>query len=441
MNSGDLATDRPRVLVLGAYGLIGAEISRRLRNDGCHVTGFGRNESVARTVLPELDWRIGDLRNFGSQADWLPILREADFVVNCAGALQDSYRDDLSQIHFEAVSALAQACSVTKSGFIQISAVGVDGTAENPFLKTKASGDRAVRDAGIDYWIFRPGLVLAPTAYGGSALLRMIAAVPLVQPLACAEAEIQTVSIYDVADAVSKAVAGEISAGGEWDLVENDVHSLRAIVAHHRRWLGFASTRQEIRIPDWVLAITSGIADCLGALGWRSPLRTTAVQVLKDGIVGDTAPWRSETGSSLRSLGESLSSMPATVEDRLFARSMLLLPILLGVLFIFWFVSGLVGLVRLDQAAGVLVNAGWSQSLSNISVVFWSVIDMGIAVALLFRKTAAAACWAMVLVSLIYLGSASAVVPELWTDPLGPMIKVLPGIVLAVIVRVLLENR
>ena len=39
-----------RVLVLGAYGLIGSSVARRLAADGLHVTGLGRSASTAKTV-------------------------------------------------------------------------------------------------------------------------------------------------------------------------------------------------------------------------------------------------------------------------------------------------------------------------------------------------------------------------------------------------------
>ena len=49
--------------------------------------------------------------------------------------------------------------------------------------------------------------------------------------------------------------------------------------------------------------------------------------------------------------------------------------------------------------------------------------------------------WKTVLVSLIYLLGASLLTPQLWLDPLGPLVKVLPGLVLAVVARITLETR
>lgn len=441
MNISDNVHSQTKVLVLGAYGLIGSAVVRRLCDDGYNVIGLGRNEDTARMVLPNIVWIIRDLEALDQKDDWSRILKDVDFVVNCAGALQQSANDNLDLIHDRAIAAASVACLKTGTKFIQISAVGATSNASTEFLKTKAAGDAAIKRAGIDYWIFRPGLVLAPTAYGGSALLRMLAAIPLVQPIACPDAKVQTVSLDDVAGAVSKSVGGEIPVGTLCDLVETKSHQLRDIVAAQRRWLGFKPARLEIELPNWLLNVVGVGADFLGRLGWRSPLRSSALAVLREGVEGDYAPWKRIVQADLSSMEHSLARMPARVEDRLFARANLLLPLVFGVLFVFWLFSGLIGLFNIEKAAAILFNAGWPEELAKASVIFWSAVDITIALALLVRKFAYAASWAMVAVSVMYLVSSTLFVPELWIDPLGPILKILPGIVLALFARVLLETR
>lgn len=430
-----------RVLVLGAYGLIGSAIARRLRDDGFVVVGLGRNAHTAQSVLPDIEWLIYDLGDLCTENAWDPLLADIETVVNCAGALQQSARDDLDVVHHQAVKELVRTCKTTGTGLVQISAVGAHAEASTPFMRTKASGDALVRDAGINHWIFRPGMILAPTAYGGSTLLRMLAAFPLVQPLACPDVVMQTLSLSDLANAVAMAVRGEIPAGTECDLVEDTGHSLRDVVAANRRWLGFAPARYEIVMPRFVLSLTSGVADVLGLLGWRSPLRSSAVQVLTEGVVGDPEQWTELGGPHLSSMDETLNAMPATVEDRSFARMALMMPFAIATLFVFWLVSGIVGFFQIGKAAMVLENIGWSHGMATTSVAFWSLVDTAIALALLVRKHAAWSCWAMVAVSMIYLASATFTVPQLWSDPLGPLVKILPAIMLALVARAMLETR
>ncbi len=47
----------------------------------------------------------------------------------------------------------------------------------------------------------------------------------------------------------------------------------------------------------------------------------------------------------------------------------------------------------------------------------------------------------MIVLSACYLFGGLVVAPDLWLDPLGPMVKVVPAIVLAAIVAMMLEAR
>ena len=429
------------VLVMGAYGLIGCSIARQLRQDGHHVIGLGRDLATARRVLPGITWRQGDLRHMTDAANWAPYLAGVEAVVNAAGALQDGPDDSVEAVHHLAVAALARACAPAAIRLVQISAIGVSPDADTAFFRSKARGDAAVRAAGAPYQIFRPGLVLAPHSYGGTALLRMLAAVPLIQPLALPEAKIQTVAADDVARVVSAAIKGVLPDGLEADLVEDTPHTLRDLVGQMRHWLGTGAARREIVIPDRVTTLIAHVADGLGRLGWRSPLRTTSIKVLANGVTGKPADLTPFGLAGMRPLSETLEAMPARAEDRLFARMALLAPVILTTLAMFWFVSGAIAILYVNTAAHVLESAGWAHGLAVASVLFWAVIDILVAAALIYRPWAKAACWAAVLVSLIYLLGASLVTPQLWLDPLGPLVKVLPGLVLAVVARITLETR
>ena len=61
-----------RVLVLGAYGMIGRAVTRDLLDRGHHVTGFGRSIREARRTFPGLDWFIHDMAHMTIPADWFP---------------------------------------------------------------------------------------------------------------------------------------------------------------------------------------------------------------------------------------------------------------------------------------------------------------------------------------------------------------------------------
>lgn len=442
MNDPSLKTQpNITVLIIGAYGLIGRGVAERLDQDGHTIIGLGRDMGTGKRVLPTIDWLFADLRSLTEANAWQSLLNDVDAVVNCSGALQDGPEDDLEVVHHHAVAALAQACVSANVKIVQISATGAHVNATTPFLASKARGDAAIQNAGGHYHIFRPGLVLARHSYGGTTMLRMLAAFPLIQPVAVPDAKIQTIALDDVADAVSGALAGDIPNGFVGDLVENGTHSLRDVVASMRQWLGSAPARREIIIPEFMTNAMSKVADGLGKLGWRLPLRSTAVNVLTDGVTGTPTDLSAFGRPPVRSLAQTLASMPARAEDRMFARMALLTPIIFATLIVFWFLSGVIGFIRMSEAASVLEDVGWPHALAVASVLFWAVVDIVIAVGFAYRPYAKLACWCAIGVSLFYLTASTLFVPHLWLDPLGPMVKILPGIVLALVARVALETR
>lgn len=268
----------------------------------------------------------------------------------------------------------------------------------------------------------------------------MLAAVPLVQPLMSSQARIQTVAASDVADAVALALTTERMARTDVDLVERRSHTLGEIVAAFRAWLGFSAARATLEAPALVGSLVACCADLAGWLGWRSPLRTTALNVLANNVLGDAEVSERALERPLKSLEESLRALPSTAQERVFARAQLLFPVLLLVLSGFWIVSGVVALAHVAAAVAVLRSTALI-GIAEALVIGGAVLDIAIGVGLCVRATTRIAALAAVLLSAVYLAVGGIVTPDLWADPLGPLVKVVPGIALALIVMALAEER
>jgi hypothetical protein len=68
-------------------------------------------------------------------------------------------------------------------------------------------------------------------------------------------------------------------------------------------------------------------------------------------------------------------------------------------------------------------------------------LDIALGLAVLFRAYARRACHAMIAVALGYLIFGTLLTPALWLDPLGPLVKVFPSIMLALATSAVLEER
>lgn len=426
-----------RVLVLGGYGFIGAAICRELIARGHEVTGLGRSPRTGRSLLPQADWIGADLTRLTTPEDWAPLLKGFDTVVNAAGVLQAGARDDVKAVQETAMIALYKACAAQgPRRVIQISAPGAHPTSTTAFYRTKARADAALMESGLAWTVLRPGLVIAEDSYGGTALLRLLAAIPLVQPLTLAEATVQTVNRSDVATVAADATEGA-HVGEVLDLVASTPHTLEDILLATRRWLGFRRPLMVLRLPVALARPAAMGGDIAGLLGWRPALRTTALKVLKDGVEGDPAAYEASAGRPLMSLKETLASLPGAGRQAREARLMLLMPLVLILFSLFWIASGLVGMARIEAASAVLAGR-IPVALAKAFVIGGSLVDIAVGLALLVRRTARAACLAALFVSLGYLAAATLVVPDLWADPLGPLTKILPVLATALVLHELI---
>ncbi|PZQ97845.1 MAG: oxidoreductase [Cereibacter sphaeroides] len=430
----------PKVLVLGGYGLIGSACCRALLAEGFDVRAIGRSESAARQSGLQVEWLFADLA-LANSAEWNRLVDGVDVVVNAAGALQDGLRDNLDAIHDRAVAAMVQALAGTHTRIVQISAAGVSPDAPTEFLRSKARGDARVASSGLDWVILRPTLVISHAAYGGTALLRAVAALPLISVRILSHSTVQTVWVGDLAQAVVDAASDRIEAGTIADLTEAGSRSFAETVLLFRRWLGLPEWKRSIDLPRVVVAPLGRIADLLGWLGWRSPLRGNALRSLESGITGDPGPWLSAGGRPCRSLEDTLVLVPASVQERWFARMYLLLPLSIAILSLFWICSGLIALVQPDRSAAVLTERGVGAGLATGVALIGGMLDVMLGFALLVRRWTVKAASGMIAVSAAYLLGSAAFAPDLWLDPLGPMLKVLPSLPLALIVAALMDER
>jgi nucleoside-diphosphate-sugar epimerase len=390
--------------------------------------------------MPEIAWLRRDLSAMQAASDWT-LLTDFDVVANCAGALQDSGRDDVAAVQHGAMLALFEAAATARLTLIVQISARIDGPASTlNFLASKRHADEALARSGIPFVIVRPAVVIGRNAHGGSALLRGLAAMPWRTPLVHAAAPMQFAALGDVTEAVRDAVEGRISPGSDFALATAETLRLREAVALHRAWLGLPPAKA-IEIPDLAARVVAFVADVLGRLGWRSPLRSTAMEVAASGVTDSSATGHTPSGRQLKTLRETLADHPAGVQDLWFARLYLLKPVVLGVLALFWLVSGLVALIRFEQSAAHLVEAVGSRPVALAVTLATSLADILLGMAVLVRRFAAPALIGMVALSLGYLAAATLLAPELWADPLGPLVKVVPSIVLALAALAILDER
>ena len=166
-------TPAQKILVLGASGLIGRFVTDDLRARGFCTIGVARNFSPSQRLsafdlrMPILSMDVGALARLIAD-------QSIDVIVNCLGVLQDGPGSDTGAVHRDFVARLLQA--IRDSGrairLVHISIPGAPEEDRTAFSVTKREAERLIAASTIPHAILRPGFVVAPAAYGGSAMLR-----------------------------------------------------------------------------------------------------------------------------------------------------------------------------------------------------------------------------------------------------------------------------
>lgn len=373
--------------------------------------------------------------------DWAQWLKGADAVVNCAGALQDSPDQNLAAVHAEGLRRLCEGMrSAGVMRLIHISAVGASAQGPSEFSRSKALGEQIISSTALDWVILRPAVIFDRAAYGGSALLRGAAALP-VQPVLPETGDLQIVALDDVIETIARALKDRAINRVAIDLVGPQRLSFNETVARLRKWLG-RKPAPLWHVPAVFARLGYWLGDIAGGLGWKSPVRSNAKAEILRGATGDATPWAAATGFKPRSLDRLLEEQPASVQEQWFSNLYLLKPVMFVVFSLFWIGTGLIALgPGWEQGYGVVVAGGVPPALATLLVIGGAICDMLIGLAILYRPTSRYGLYAGLAISVIYFVVGTIVAPQLWSDPLGPMLKIWPIMALNLAMLAILRDR
>ena len=219
-----------RIVVFGGSGFIGRRVVSALCARGHEAVVPTRDRERAKQDLIVLPGARAVGFDPDSAASVSRALDGADAVVNLVGILHERRQGDFERVHGEFVRRLVSECRGRVRLFAQMSALGAAAASGSAYLRSKAKGERIVREAGaMRHVIVRPSVVFGR----GDSFATMFAGLARIFPvmlLPCAEAKFQPVAAEDLANLVAAAMEDgacqdrALSAGGP------EVLTLREVV-------------------------------------------------------------------------------------------------------------------------------------------------------------------------------------------------------------------
>lgn len=429
-----------KVLVTGAPGFIGRHVVAALRTRGHTVVAVvraGREsalppgvEAIACDFALELD-----------PARWLPRLAGVDAVVNAAGVLKGD-ATLMDAMHAQAPLALARAAAeLGLRRFVQISALGDPRDGE--FVASKHRGDDALLGSGLPVSVLRPSLVYALAgSYGGSSLLRALAAAPALIPVpGLGRQLVQPVHAQDLAALVVAALErGGPDVDGIHPVVGPELMTVGDYLRALRGWLRLPPART-LPVPLALLRLAGAVGDRLG----DGPLGSTMVRMVARGnaaTLAEHARLQQVFGHAPLAIADWMAREPSHTQDRWHARLYPLAPALRWGLGLMCLLSAFAGFAQSPAQISVLAAPlGMPEWLGWLLGYGGSAADAAIGAMLLGNWRARLAgnlLLALVLGYTVVLGIG---LPGLWLDPWGALAKNLALIPAILAWRVLDDRR
>lgn len=294
------------VVVFGGSGFVGRHVVRALARRGYRVRVACRRPDLAGHLQPlgnvgQIQAVQANLR-FRKSVDQAVI--GADHVINLVGILTESGRQKFGSVHEFGARAVAEAARSVGARLTHVSALGADMQSASAYARTKARGEKAVRDTVPDATIFRPSIIFGPEDRFFNRFAAMTRYSPALPLIGGGETRFQPVYVADVAEAVALSVDGVAVAGSTYELGGPVVASFRQCleemlaVVERKRLL--------VPLPWWVSKLA---ASFLGLLPKPLLTRDQLEQLRSDNVVSQGAEAEGRTLSGLGIEAQSMATI------------------------------------------------------------------------------------------------------------------------------------
>lgn len=226
-----------RVLVTGASGFIGTNLTRHLLDQGYDVIASVRSSASISFNHPHLTWRVGDIRD---QAYTKACVANADMVVHLAALKADE--PDSYTVNVKGTKYLLNACREhAVRGIIHVSTLSTKLARPGAYGSTKLEAEEKVRASGIPAIILRPSVVYDAFKAGIVGSIINYTALPIIPVIGNGAATFRPLHVEDAAVAIRKILERrlpdrcvEYDLGGPSVLSFNEMVRIVSHKVHHK---------------------------------------------------------------------------------------------------------------------------------------------------------------------------------------------------------------
>jgi len=402
-----------KILVIGASGLIGSELARRLEWYGHTVYRSVRSEGSQEH--PYIDYT-----QLPSHAELVRMLRDYDVVVNSVGIFAEKGKQTFDSLHVKGPTAIFRAAMDADVGLVvQISALGADSDSEFGYLASKGEADERLEALPVRALIIRPSLVFSRQS-PSTLLFAKLAALPVTPLPGGGTQRIQPIHLEDLVEAVARIISSGMEAG-LLNAVGPHPISVKSYLALFKEGAGAKSFF--FAMPTPLLRPLLRVAGHLPA----SPIASEqALGMLEANSVAEPDRVASALGR--------LPRPPSTfvLQDAHAMRTQIILSwVLLSMritLAVMWLVTAWVSVFAYPAPASVsmLEKVGLNGFFAVAALYGAAALDAAFGLATLFMRRRRTLYVAQATLVILYTVIISLWLPEYWSHPFGPVLKNIP---------------
>ena len=295
-----------QVVVFGGSGFVGRHVVRALANRGYRVLVAVRRPDLAFHLQPL--GNVGQIRaiqaNLRYRKSVDQAVAEADVVVNLVAILKQSGHQTFSAVQSFGARRVAEAARAKGARLVHVSAIGADLKSASAYARTKAEAEQGVLEAVKHAVILRPSIIFGPEDDFFNRFAALARISPFLPLIGGGKTLFQPVFVGDVAEAIAKAVDGDIAGGRIYELGGPQVVSFKQCMQMVCR----QTDRNRLLLP-----ITWFAARALAKLtGWLPGAPITSDQIVllqSDNIVSAEAIKAKRTFAGMAIKPKSLASV------------------------------------------------------------------------------------------------------------------------------------
>lgn len=247
------------VLVTGGTGFIGSHIVAQLLKKGHRVAIMSRNPGRKDAVVPPgVEVRQGDIADTASLER---AMAGVDVVINAVQfpnhpvenpGKGHTYLEVDGEGTRRQVEA-AQAAGVRR--FVYLSGAGVRADQTATWFRAKLMAEKAVRESGLEYTIFRPSWVYGAKDRSLNRFVNFARWLPFIPVIGNGKGRVQLVHVEDLAEVVAASVSMPRAAGQVYDVGGPQALSMDEIIQTMLRVMG--KRRPLIHHPVWFMKLVT----------------------------------------------------------------------------------------------------------------------------------------------------------------------------------------